>query len=50
LEQDLANEENGPLGRLFRSLATGDRPSGNAVDSALAQKEAQEFYDVNSKL
>lgn len=46
LEDDLKGEEDGPLGRVFRSLATADRPSGSGVDMGLAQKEAQELYDV----
>jgi len=46
LEDDLKGEEDGPLGRVFRSIATADRPTGPAVDMALAQKEAQELYDA----
>ncbi|CAF0882774.1 unnamed protein product [Brachionus calyciflorus] len=46
LEEDIKGEEDGPLGRLFRSIATGDRPSGYSVDFILAQKEAQELFDA----
>jgi hypothetical protein len=46
LESELNNEEKGPLGNIFRSLASGDRPSGNNVDSALAQEEAQQLFNV----
>lgn len=47
LESDLVNEETGLLGRLIRSLATGARSSSNDVDVELAEKEAQEIFDVN---
>lgn len=46
LEKDIKSEEDGPLGRIFRSLASGDRPSGRAVDQALAKAEAQQLYDA----
>lgn len=46
LEQDLAEEQNGDLGRLFRSIVSASRPSTSSVDSVLAQKEAQELYDA----
>ena len=41
-------EERGPVGNIFRSLASGDRPSGNNVDTALAQEEAQQLYNVQN--
>lgn len=46
LENDLKNEEPGWVGRLFRSLAVGDRPDSHDVDVELAVKEAQEIYAV----
>jgi len=46
LEKDIKDEEDGPLGRIFRSLASGDRPTGSAVDSNLAKEEAQKLYDA----
>ena len=46
LEKDIKNEEQGPLGRIFRSLASGDRPGGENVDAGLAREEAQQLYDV----
>lgn len=46
LESDLVNEETGPLGRLFRSLATGGRQTNTQADINLAQKDAQNIYDV----
>jgi len=46
LEQDLAAEENGNLGRLFRSIISASRPSTFQVDAGLAQQEAQELYDA----
>ncbi len=49
LEKDIKSEEDGPLGRIFRSLASGDRPSGNAVDQGLAHTEAKQLYDVSFK-
>jgi hypothetical protein len=48
LESELKYEERGPVGNIFRSLASGDRPSGNNVDSALAQEEAQQLYNVKN--
>ena len=47
LEEDLKGEEKGWLGRIFRSIASGGRPTDSNVDSGLAQKEAQELYDVS---
>lgn len=46
LEDDLKGEAEGPLERLYVSLSSGSRPSGNNVDQGLAQSEAQELYDV----
>lgn len=43
----MASEENGPLGRVLRAVATGDRPTSGAVDNNLAAQEAKELYDVN---
>jgi hypothetical protein len=50
LDKDIAHEEGGPLGRIFRSIASGNRPENGAVDNNLAKKEAQELYDVNKSL
>lgn len=47
MESDIAEEQSGDLGKLFRALATAARPASNNVDSQLAEKEAQELYDVN---
>jgi annexin A7/11 len=47
LDKDLKGEEGGPLGRIFRSVAGGNRAhTAVGVDNNLAQKEAQELYDV----
>ena len=46
LDKDLKGEEGGPLGRIFRSIASGNRASGNSVDQNLAKTEAQALYDV----
>jgi hypothetical protein len=50
LEKDIKNEEDGPIGRVFRSLASGDRPSGKTADNALAKAEAQQLLDVSIQL
>ncbi len=47
LENDLKNEESGSLGRLFRSLSTGERSDSIDADIDLAKKEAQKLYNVN---
>jgi len=46
LEKDIKNEEQGPLGRVFRSLASAARPGGDDVDIGLAKQEAQKLYDA----
>ena len=46
MEDDIKDEERGDTERVYRSIATGDRPSGSAVDNALAEKEAQDLYNV----
>jgi hypothetical protein len=46
LDKDLKNEESGPLGRIFRSIASGNRVNDSSVDQNLAKKEAQALYDV----
>ena len=48
LDKDLASEEKGPLGRIFRSIAGAGRAENRAADHSLAQKEAQELYDVTN--
>jgi len=48
LESDIAEEQSGDLGKLFRALATAARPASNNVDSQLAEKEAQELYDAGA--
>lgn len=47
LEHDLKREdEHGALGRIYRSLATADRPQDRHVDRNLAQEEAKQLYDA----
>jgi annexin A7/11 len=46
LEEDLSSEQNGYLGRIFRSIATGNRPESSGYDEELAKSEAQELYDA----
>ena len=50
MESELKYEERGPIGNIFRSLASGDRPGGGNVDLALAQDEAQQLYNVFSPI
>ncbi len=47
LEKEVADEQGGDLGRIFRSIASGNRDDTNSCDLVLAKKEAQELYDVN---
>ncbi len=42
----MAEEDSGHLGRIFRSIIVGGRPDSGFVDSELAQKEANELYNV----
>ena len=46
LEKDFEKEEGGPLGRIFRSIVSGGRAENAGYDNKLAEKEAQELYDV----
>lgn len=46
LDKDMAREEGGLLGRIFRSLTSGGRAENRAVDHNLAKQEAQALYDV----
>lgn len=46
LDKDMAKEEGGPLGRIFRSITSGGRAENRAADLNLAKKEAQELYDA----
>ena len=46
LAKDVEEEQGGDLGRVFRSLVSGNRDASVYVDSNLAKKEAQELYDV----
>ena len=46
LEHDLAHEECRSLGKIFRSIAKGGRAENHFVDMNIAQKEAQNLYDV----
>ena len=48
MEKEIAGEQGGDLGRVFRSLATGNRDTSLNLDIGLAKKEAQELYDVSS--
>ena len=43
---DVAGEQGGDLGRVFKSIASGFRDDSLECDQALAKKEAQELYDV----
>lgn len=45
-EDDIKGEAEGPLERVYRSIAAGNRPSGSDVDTALAEAEAKELYDA----
>ena len=47
LDHDLAHEEGGALGRILRSIAAGGRAENHSVDMNLAQKDAQDLYDVS---
>lgn len=46
LDKDIANEEGGALGRIFRSLASGGRSENGNFDLNQAQKDAQDLYDA----
>ena len=48
LDEDIRGEEGGPIGRIFRSIAAGGRPTGSNVDSQLAKQESQQLYDVKN--
>jgi len=47
MEKEIAGEQGGDLGRVFRSIASGNRDDSFDLDLALAKKEAQELYDVS---
>lgn len=44
LDNDIQDEQNGPLGRMFRSLVNANRPYNEQVDTDLAEKEAKELF------
>jgi len=46
LDKDIADEQSGPLGRIFRSVVQGDRPENRTPDFNQAKKDAQELYDA----
>ena len=46
LDKDLSDEEGGPLGKIFRSIAGAGRAENMSVDMNIAQKDAQDLYDV----
>ena len=46
LEDDIESEGSGALTRVYRSLASGKRPTGPNVDLELALKETKEFHQV----
>lgn len=46
LDKDIAGEESGALGRIFRSLSSAGRTQAQNYDADLAQKDAQELYDA----
>jgi len=51
LDEAMRGEEGGKLGRIFRSIAAGNRAEAtddSDVDCALAEKEAQELYDAGA--
>ena len=41
----MANEESGPLGKIFRSLVSAGRSETYSFDANQAQKDAQDLYD-----
>ncbi len=47
LEEEVAGEQGGDLGRVLRSIASGNRDDSFDTDLNLAKKEAQELYDVS---
>ena len=47
LDEKVASEQGGDFGRVLRSVASGNRDDSDDVDQELAEKEAQELYDVN---
>ena len=46
MEKDIANKVDGLLGRIFSSIVSGGRAQNAGYDNKLAEKEAQELYDV----
>lgn len=46
MEKDVTGEQSGDLGRVFRSLASGNRDITMDLDLSLAKKEGQELYDA----
>lgn len=46
LDEAIAGEQDGDFGRVLRSVASGNRDDSDDVDQELAEKEAQELYDV----
>lgn len=46
LDKEVAGEQGGDLGRVFRSLVAGNRDDSMDLNIELAKKEAQELYDA----
>ena len=46
LDKDIQDEQNGPLGRMFRSLVNANRPYNEQIDTDLAEREAKEIFAV----
>lgn len=46
LHEEVSEEENGDLGRIFKSISSGNRDDSTYSDQHLANKEAQELYDA----
>jgi len=46
LEDELAHEEHGDLGRLFRALVSGSRPTSSGSDNQLADQEAHQLHEM----
>ena len=44
--EDVQGEQGGDLGRLFTSLASGNRDSSNNVDKQAANADAKDLYKV----
>ena len=50
LHEEVSGEESGDLGRIFKSISSGNRDDSTYSDQHLANKEAQELYDVTTNI